>query len=291
MNKLTLSAFSDITGYSMAQLSSYKKKQMQTLFRFIEEEGQSYIICTNAELRQYRENMKANTIEAEAEKTVEKLDTLEKTINDYKILFESFFDDYQKRLTEREAKFLNFELDTQNKIMKSLESIDNDNSAIVRAIEDISKLKAELIEIINTSKSVNKDIEARYGSIQAIIASISKQTETLTQQQKQTAEYSAKFVNNIKYSVSEIGKLDENVNRYIREITDARAELSKKQTKDSIKSYLLKYILPVILIAISSIIALFLIISEFKSVRADISILQQQSGSISDYVQKKAIKK
>lgn len=271
----------------MAQLSSYKKKQMQTLFRFIEEEGQSYIICTNAELRQYRKNMKANTIEAEAEKTVEKLDTLEKTINDYKILFESFFDDYQKRLTEREAKFLNFELDTQNKIMKSLESIDNDNSAIVRAIEDISKLKAELIEIINTSKSLNKDIEARYGSIQAIIASISKQTETLTQQQKQTAEYSAKFVNNIKYSVSEIGKLDENVNRYIREITDARAELSKKQTKDSIKSYLLKYILPVILIAISSIISLFLIISEFKSVRTDISILKQQSDSISDYVQKK----
>jgi len=287
MNKLTLSAFSDLTGYSMAQLSSYKKKQMQTLFRFIEEEGQSYIICTNAELRQYRKNMKANTIEAEAEKTVEKLDTLEKTINDYKILFESFFDDYQKRLTEREAKFLNFELDTQNKIMKSLESIDNDNSAIVRAIEDISKLKAELIEIINTSKSLNKDIEARYGSIQAIIASISKQTETLTQQQKQTAEYSAKFVNNIKYSVSEIGKLDENVNRYIREITDARAELSKKQTKDSIKSYLLKYILPVILIAISSIISLFLIISEFKSVRTDISILKQQSDSISDYVQKK----
>lgn len=128
-NKLTLSAFSAITGYSLSQISVYHKKENQNLFHFFEENGDIYILCTNAELRNYTKNINKDEKKNETSK-IDEIKPINLEVEHFKTEFSKIMDklDFLQKEKINEEFFTNIEkIDISlKKIQKKQEEIESE---------------------------------------------------------------------------------------------------------------------------------------------------------------------
>lgn len=149
-NKLTVSAFAAITGYSLSQISVYKKKENQNLFNFVEENGDIYILCTNSELRNYTKNINKDDKKNETIK-IDEIKPINLDVDHFKTEFLKIMDKldcFQKeKIVEKkmnEEFFLNIE-----KINISLKQIQNKQEEIESELKfGIKRIDTQMFNLI-----------------------------------------------------------------------------------------------------------------------------------------------
>jgi hypothetical protein len=149
-NKLTVSAFAAITGYSLSQISVYKKKENQNLFNFVEENGDIYILCTNAELRNYTKNINKDDKKNETIK-IDEIKPINLDVDHFQTEFLKIMDKLEffekEKIVEKkmsEEFFLNIE-----KINISLKQIQNKQEEIESELKfGIKRIDTQMFNLI-----------------------------------------------------------------------------------------------------------------------------------------------
>ena len=256
-NKLTFSAFEAITGYSTQQLSNYKKKENQDLFRFIEEEGETYILCTNAELKEYQKRKGANTVQAEAEKTAEVLQTLQNSINS---LVESFQNSI-KRETQKADEMQNNAIQNINNAVRKMQidstSVSNIADTFAKVSVDLGNVANKISEEHTEYKSYLKDLDSKYSNTNNIITSAIKTAEVIKDINTKLINTTNNYSNAISQNTIKINELTERIYNTLSSVELLKQQLEAERKENYLKRYLLPIVIPSIIIITCLIINIF----------------------------------
>lgn len=256
-NKLTFSAFEAVTGYSTQQLSNYKKKENQDLFRFVEEEGESFVLCTNAELREFQKRKGANTIQAEAEKTAESLETFQNSLNS---LIESFENSIQRETRKAEE----MQLQTLQSINNAVQKMRIDSTSVSNIADTFAKVSVDLGNVANKIseehteyKSYLKDLDSKYSNTNNIITSAIKTAEVIKDINTKLINTTNNYSNAISQNTIKINELTERIYNTLSSVELLKQQLEAERKENYLKRYLLPIVIPSIIIITCLIINIF----------------------------------